>query len=133
MSILTGRLGTVKFDPAAASPLALVAIASLNTWALSLKTDYTEVTCFADTNKVYVPGLRDVSGSIGGFWNSAELTLITAVQASTAGYLELAPNSGEPTFTFGGLAYLDANIDCGLTAPKISGSFRAGGAWTLPA
>jgi len=133
MSIKTGRYGTVKWDATPASPVDPAEIISLNTWKLSLKTDYEDVTCFQDTNKVYVPGMRDISGSIGGFWNAASTVLIAASNMSTPGYLELAPNSQESTFKFGGLAYMDADIDCSVSgAPKLSGSFRAAGAWTTP-
>lgn len=134
MSIKTGRYGTVKWDQdgATVSPHDPVELISLNAWKLSLKTQYTDVTCFGDTNKVYVPGLRDVSGTFAGFWNSDSTVLIDASGQQSPGYLELAPNSTEPTFIFGGLAYLDADIDCSLTAPKISGSFMAGGPWVTP-
>lgn len=132
MSIKTGRLGTVKWDPVPASPQSPVAIISLNAWKLSLKTDYENVACFGDTNKVYVPGLRDISGSLGGFWNADSTVLVAASSQSTPGYLELAPNSTEPSFVFGGLAYIDADIDCSLAAPKLSGSFMAGGPWIIP-
>lgn len=130
--ILTGRFGKVLWDPAVASPLAPVEIVSLNAWKASLKKDYDEVTCFGDTNKVWVPGLPDVSGSIGGFWNSAELALMTATAASSPGWLRLEPNSNESSFLLEGLAYLDADIDCSLKVPKITGTFKAAGPWTLP-
>jgi hypothetical protein len=127
MAILSGRYGTAKFDPAGVTPVSLV---SINGWKLSLKTDYEDVTCFLDTNRVYVPGMRDVSGTLTGFWNSAGTPIIfAATAATTAGKLELAPNSTEPTFKFSGLAWLDADIDCTLSAPKISSSFRAAGPW----
>lgn len=129
MAILTGRYGTVKWDPAGITPVLVI---SLNTWKLSLKTEYEDVSCFADLNKVYVPGLRDISGSAGGFWNSASLVLVQATGLSTPGKLELAPNSNEPTFKFSGLAYLDCDIDCSLSAPKLSTGFRAAGSWTTP-
>lgn len=132
MAIQTGRYGTVKLDSVPASPYAAVAVAALNGWKLSLKTDYDDVTCFGDTNKVYVPGLRDISGSVTGFWNSSELKIIQASNAVTPGYLELAPNSTESSFLFGGLAYIDADIDCTLKAPKISGTFKAAGPWVTP-
>jgi hypothetical protein len=126
MAILSGRSGTVKYDPAGITPVALI---SLNGWKLSLKTDYEDVSCFGDTNKVYVPGLRDVSGQLTGFWNSANVVIFTATGAATPGKLELAPNSTEPTFKFSGLAYLDADLDCSLAAPKVTSSFRAAGPW----
>ena len=133
MSILTGRYGTVKWDAGPASPVNPTEIISLNAWKLSLKTDYEDVSCFGDDNKVYVPDLRDISGSVGGFWNSASTVLIAASNQATPGYLELAPNSTEASFIFGGLAYMDADIDCSVKgAPKLSGTFKAAGSWTTP-
>jgi hypothetical protein len=126
MAIKTGRYGLVEYDPAGITPVALI---SLNAWKLSLKTNYEEVSAFQDPNKVYVPGLRDIAGSLGGFWNASNVVLFQATGAATPGKLRLSPNSTEPTFTFSGLAYLDADIDCSLGAPKVSGSFVAAGPW----
>jgi hypothetical protein len=130
MAILSGRYGSVKYDPAGTTPVEIV---SLNTWKASFKTDYEDVTCFNDPNKVYVPGMMDVSGTVGGFWNSDELTLFDAAVATVPGLLELVPNRNEATFKWSGLAYLDADIDCSLAAPKVTGNFRAAGPWTMPA
>jgi hypothetical protein len=47
-----------------------VAIANLNTWDISQATDRTETTAFGDETKTYVSGLRDASGSFGGFWDT---------------------------------------------------------------
>jgi hypothetical protein len=33
---------------------------------------------------------------------------------------------------FKGPAYMDADIDCTLAAPKLSGTFNAAGPWTIP-
>jgi hypothetical protein len=126
--IKAGRYGTVKYDPAGTTPVALIA---LNGWKLSLKTAYEDVTCFGDPNMVYVPGLPDISGSLTGFWDSTNVVLFAATRATTPGLLELAPNSTEPTFKFSGLAYLDADIDATVKgAPKVTSSFKAAGAWT---
>jgi len=97
-----------------------------------MKTDREDVSCFGDTNKVYVPGLMDISGSLGGFWNSADTTLFDAAVAPTPGTLQLIPNNTEPLFMWTGPAYLDADIDCSLQAPKVSGTFSAAGPWTGP-
>lgn len=139
MAIKTGRYGRVRYNAAGAvSPL--TTIVALDSWRLSLKTDYDEVTSFGDSNKVYVPGLQDISGSLSGHYDGTDTTLVAASHASTPGYLELAYNTadllGSPALaqTFGGTAYLDADIDASVAAaPKLSGSFRAAGAWTLPA
>lgn len=128
MAILSGRYGQVKWDPEGTTPVVII---SLNSFKASFKTEFEDVTCFGDTNRVYVPGMSDVSGSVGGFWNSAEVALFEAAQATTPGMLELIPNINEPDFKWEGLAYLDAEIDASLEAPKVTGNFRAAGPWTF--
>src|SRR5262245_13852621 len=100
--IKSGRYGEVLYDPSGGSTL--VKIVALNNWKLSQKTDRVEVTCFGDLNKVYVPGLKDISGTVGGFWDSADPTLFEAADAPTPGMLKLVPNNTEPTFNWKGLA-----------------------------
>jgi hypothetical protein len=130
--IKTGRYGQVLYDPAATTPVEII---SLNKWKASFKTAKQDVTCFGDTNKVYVPGLKDVTGTVSGFWNSdptASPILFAAADAEVPGMLKLVPNSTENTFFWSGLAYLDADIDCTVEgAPAISGAFSAAGPWTM--
>jgi len=130
MAIKTGRYGQVKYSADGIAPA--VEIISINAWTASFKTEYEDVSCFGDENRVYIPGLRDSKGSLSGFWNSAEITLFEAAIATVPGTLELVPNSSEPTFFWSGLAYLDAEVDCSLAAPKISGEWVAAGPWTGP-
>ena len=129
MAILTGRNGQVLYDPSGGStPTAII---SLNQWTASFKTDKTEVTCFGDVNKVYIPGQKDVSGTVAGYWNSAETTLFEAADATTPGLLKLVPNSTEATYFWSGLAYMDADIDVSVNdAPAVSGTWSAAGPWT---
>jgi len=130
MAIKSGRYGQVKMGVDSATA---TAVASLNNWTLSLATDMIEVTCFLDTNKVYVPGLRDIAGTIGGFWNSEELAIIEASDDDVPLFLELTPNINEPLFTFEGLAYVSAELEVPVAgAPTISGTFAGAGPWTLP-
>ena len=131
MAILTGRYGRIAVDLNNASPAVPIPIASLNAFTLSLKQDFEDVSCFLDLNKVYVPGLRDISGTVGGFWNSADMTVINMTNLPTPATLDLQPNQNEG-FAFQGLAYMDADINCSLAAPKITGNFRAAGPWALP-
>lgn len=127
--IKSGRYGTVKYDAAGTTPVLLT---SINKWKLSFKTDKSEVTCFGDGNKVYVPGMKDVSGSLGGFWNSSNVVLFLAADADTPGLIELAPNSNEAGFKWSGLAYLDADIDVGVDgAPAVTGQILAAGTFTF--
>jgi hypothetical protein len=134
MAILTGRYGLVRWDATGApSPPTPLTVISINGWKLSLKTDYEDVTCFLDTNKVYVPGLRDASATLTGFWNSSNYVFVTATASTVPGYLELTPNTNEGSFKFGGLAYMDADIDASVKgAPKISASAKPAGPWTTP-
>ena len=129
MAIKTGRYGEVLYDPAGgATP---TAIASINKFTLSLKTEKLDVTCFQDENRVYIPSMKDVSGTFGGFYNSEDLTLFEAADAPTPGMLKLVPNTTEPTFFWQGLAYLDADVEVDVqAAPTISGTFSAAGPWT---
>jgi len=128
--IKPGRYGQVMWDPAGTNPGTPVAIISINNWKLSLKTDRIDVSCFGDVNRVYVPGLKDVSGSVAGFWNSEELALVEAADQETPGLLKLVPNTTEPTFFWSGLAYMDADIDTSVDgAPALSGTFSAAGPW----
>jgi hypothetical protein len=130
MSIKTGRYGKVSWDPAGGSTL--VQIVSINAWKGSFKTEYEDVSCFGDSNRVYIPGLMDISGTFEGFWNSAELALFKAAMSPTPGTLQLMPNTTEAGFVWQGPAYMDADIDCSLDAPKVTGEFKAAGSWTVP-
>jgi hypothetical protein len=129
MAILSGRLGQVLYDPAGVTPVALI---SINSWKMDQSTEKIDVTCFGDLNKVYVPGMKNLEGEFGGFWNSADVTLFEAADATTPGKLKLVPNSSEGTFFWSGLAYLDASIDTKVDgAPEITGKFMAAGPWTM--
>jgi hypothetical protein len=95
MAIKSGRLGQILYDPSGTTPVALV---STSSFKLDLKTGKIKVTCFGDLNEVYVPGMKDISGSIGAFWNSSNVVLVAAADEDTPGLLKLVPNSDEPTF-----------------------------------
>ena len=127
--ILSGRDGQVLYDPAGTTPIEIV---SISKFKLSLKTDKINVTCFGAMNKVYVPGMKDVSGTINGFYDSAEKALFEAADATTPGLLKLVPHSSEPTHFWTGKAYLDADLDTAVEgAPAVTGNFMAAGPWTM--
>jgi hypothetical protein len=128
MAIISGRNGSVMWDPA--GTLA-VEVLSLNAWVADFKTEFEDVSCFGDANRVYLPGLKDAGGTLGGFFNSAELALFEAAEQDTPGLLKLIPSTTEPTFFWTGPAYLDASIDASLSAPKVSGTWKAAGPFLL--
>jgi hypothetical protein len=133
MAIKTGRYGEVRFDPTGVgTPAPIPVVIALNGWKASFKTNYEDVTCFQDTNLVFVPGLKDVSGTLGGFWDSTSVVLFEAADAPDPGWLQLTPNNTEPTFFWSGKAYLDADIDCTVKgAPKVTSTFKAAASWTM--
>lgn len=131
MAILTGRYGSVKWDATGVGSPSGAALANINTWKLDVKTGKQDVTCFGAGNKVYVPGLQDLSGSLAGFWDSSSVELFAAATSPTPGAIELYPNLTEPAYYWSGLAYMDASIDCSVdSAPKIAGTFMPAGTWT---
>lgn len=133
--IRSGRNGAVKWDPTGVGGATAVLLMSIKNWKLSLKTDKINVTCFGDGNKVYVPGLRDISGSLSGFWNSDDLSLIEATVLADPGFIELIPDTTDTpsTLMFSGKAYLDAEIDTDVEgAPALSGQILAAGTWVMP-
>ena len=128
MAIISGRNGQVLWDPAGTTAVEII---SLNAWTADFKTEYEDVTCFGDVNRVYIPGMKDAGGTLGGFFNSAELAVFEAAEQDTPGLLKLLPSSTEPLVFWTGPAYMDASIDASLSAPKLTGSWKAAGPFLL--
>ena len=126
-----GYKGQVKADPSGGATL--VAIASLNAWMIDMSKDTVDVTAFQDTNKVYVAGLNDLKGTIGGWWDSADDTIFDIAMGTVPCALELTPTTlVTPTPPkWSGPAWLDASIDVKANgAITVAGKFVASGAWT---
>jgi hypothetical protein len=104
---------------------------SLSAWSLDMATDKVEVTSFGDVNKAYVQGLRDIKGTISGFWDSADDSLFDASESADGMKLYLYPASTAPTIYFYGPAFLDASISVSVSgAVTVTGNFAASGAWS---
>lgn len=129
MSIISGRNGQVLWDPTGGATA--VAILSLNAFTADFKTEFEDVTTWGSVNREYLPGMKDASGTLGGFFNSEELALFEAAEQDTPGLLKLVPSSTEPLVFWSGPAYLDAAIDASLSAPKLSGTWKAAGPFLL--
>jgi hypothetical protein len=137
MAIKSGRNGEVKWDPTGVGGVTAVSVISLNNFTVSMATPRVDVTCFLDTNAVFVPGLPAIDGKVAGYYNSADLALIEATRLTVPGWLELIPDKTDPTapapLKWSGLAYLDAEVDTSVNdAPKLTGTFSAAGPWTIP-
>jgi len=117
-----------------------VNIGSVMKWTLSQPRDYVEVTCFGDNNKVYVPGLRDISGSIDWAYNldvgspAAGDTeeLFEMAEADDPVSLALYPSTLDLTHYWAGPAYLDlASLTVDVKgAVTGSSNFKASGSWS---
>jgi hypothetical protein len=102
----------------------------LTEWTLNMTTDKTEVTSFGDANKTYVQGLKDLAGTLSGFWDSANDALFDAADSADGVRLYLYPSADAPTIYWYGPAWLDASISVGVGgAVSVSGSFVANGSW----
>lgn len=125
-----GSKGDVMMDPTGGATA--VTVASLNSWTLDLARDRADATCFGDLNKVYVQGLPDIKGDLGGIWDEvASTVLFDAALGDIAVMLKLIPSTLAPTYMFSGLAYLDAGLEVSHDgAITVKGSFVAAGPWT---
>ena len=97
---------------------------------LNLARDQVDVTTFGDTNKTYVAGLRDLSGTFAGVLDvSGDLMLNSATGDPVSLYL-YADDGVSPILLASGFALIDAVISVSNTdAIRISGNFRASAAW----
>jgi hypothetical protein len=131
-----GRKGEIAIAAAispAGSPdtLDYTAVASLSEWSLSFSRDKIDVTSFQDTNKTYLVGLKDCSGSFSGFFDSATIaTLFNAGDDTDGVWIKITPSTDLPTVYFQGPSWLDLTVTGSVNdAVKVSGSFSANGAW----
>lgn len=127
MSRYHGKKGVAYISTTGTGNAAAV---TLTEWSLDMATDKVEVTSMGDANKQYVQGLKDISGSLSGMWDSAEDTLLDASESSDGVKIYLYPSSDAPTIYFYGPAWLDASISNSVSgAVSLSGSFVANGSW----
>ena len=123
-----GQKGVVYMSTTAAGTAARAG--SLSGWTLDLTTDKADVTSFGDSNKTYVQGLKDIKGTLSGFWDSAEDPLFDGSESSDGVKLYLYQSADYTNAYFYGPAWLDASIDVKVNgAITISGNFVAAGAW----
>lgn len=121
-----GRNGRLYVDIAgggSASPVTF-----LNNWSISFNVDNVDVTAFGDTNRVYVAGLPDTSGSFAGFFDSDTAQLYTASIDGVARNWYLYPDTADATYWFG-TALFDFSVSSAVDgAVTISGDWNAASA-----
>ena len=104
-------------------------------WTLNLNRDYVDATVFGDTNKTYLVGLRDIQGTFAGLLDVSGDYLVNASTSDAENiylYADDGTNGGAVVLVACGPGLLDASITASNTdAIKVSGNFRAAGAWTV--
>jgi hypothetical protein len=105
-------------------------------WTLSLNRDYVDSTVFGDTNKTYLVGLKDVSGTFAGILHiGAGLgdEQVNATDSDSLGIYLYADDRASNEFLVAfGPGLMDASLTASNTdAIKVTGNFRAAGAWTV--
>lgn len=109
---------------------AIAIVSALNSWSYSAKRDRVDVTCFGDHNKRKVLGLPDISGALGGFFDSANPVIFDVADGTTPALLRLIPFKLEPEHYFQGPAYADASIKVDAKgAVSVDASWDAAGDW----
>lgn len=130
MARIHGRRGRLYVglasDSATPSPVAF-----LNSWAVEFTTDKVDVTCFGDTNKTYVSGLPDASGTYGGFYDTDTAQLYTASQDGLARKFYLYPDTNDAGDYWYGTALFDFGASGSVSdGVSVSGSWAAASAIT---
>jgi hypothetical protein len=123
-----GREGRVYMS--ASGTTEAVSVANLTAWTLDMPRDRVDVTAFGDANKVYVAGLKDITGTLSGFWDDTSDALYDGAESSDGVLFYLYPSANVLTKYFYGPAWVDMAIAVGVSdAVSISGNFGAKGAW----
>ena len=129
MARIHGRNGQVEVGTG--SPLSV--IGSLSAWTVSFQRDKVDVTSFGDTNKTYLSGLKDVSGSFEGFFDTTYIRqLFDEADSETGTTIRITPSTTYPEFYYEGPSWLDLSTNGAVNdAVKVSGTFSANGAWAI--
>lgn len=102
-------------------------------WTLNLNRDFVDATTFGDTNKTYLVGLKDISGTFNGLLDvSGDLAVNAADLDAIPIYLYGDDRTGHELLLAYGPGFMDASISNSNTdAIKASGNIRASGDWAV--
>lgn len=108
-------------------------VAVKTAYTLNLGRDYVDATVFGDTNKTYLTGLKDVSGTWEGLMDvSGDLLVNASDEDSKDIYLYADDRTGFEILLASGPGLFDASINASNTdAVRASGNFRAAGPWSV--
>ena len=128
MGAYAGRKGVIYISATGSGTA--TSIVNMKSWSLNMPTDKLDVTAFGDSNKKYVIGLPDATGSMGGWWDDTSDALYDASRSTDGVKLYLYPSSDAPTKYWYGPAWIDFSITTDVqSAVEVSADFVANGAW----
>jgi hypothetical protein len=124
-----GRNGRLYADFTANGGAAAVPIASLKQWSIDFTTDKVDSTCFADTNKQYLAGLPDSSGTFAGLYDDATASAYAAAidnGTNNARNFYLYPDTNDTGKYWFGKGLFDASYTAAVDgAIELSGNWAA--------
>jgi hypothetical protein len=102
-------------------------------WTLNLNRDYVDATVFGDTNKTYLVGLKDIQGTFNGLLDVSGDLVVNATDLDAIPVYLYGDDRDTHEILIGyGPALVDASLTASNTdAIRVSGNFRAAGAWTV--
>jgi hypothetical protein len=107
-------------------------VATKTEWTLALNRDYVDATVFGDTNKTYLVGLKDITGTYAGILDTSGDLLVNATDSESVQVYLYADDGTVPRLVANGPGLFDASITANNTdAIRVSGNFRAAGNWTV--
>lgn len=104
----------------------------LTGWTIDFTVDQEDVTAMGDTNRVYVVGLPNGSGSFEGFWSDDGIDTFTAATDGVKRKFYLYPDAtNNAAYYYFGEAFADfssaGDVSSGV---KASGKLTASGNWS---
>ncbi len=125
-----GKNGAIYLGGAKAS--GGVKVAAKSEWTLQRNRDYVDATVFGDVNKTYLAGLPNVQGTFAGFLDTSGDLLLSAATSDSQEIYLYADDTVAGDWVAHGPGLIDANVTASNTdGVRMTGEFRAQGAWTI--
>lgn len=108
-------------------------VAAKSEFTVSLNRDYVDATTFGDTNRTYLVGLKDISGTYAGLLDVSGDLMVNATDSDIVQlYLYADDRTSFEVLVASGPALVDSSINGSNTdAMRVTGNFRAAGNWTI--
>lgn len=120
MSTHHGKSGVVYLSTSAGGSASVI---NLTGWSLEDRADRIDCTAADDENHEYEAGIREISGSLSGYWDSASDALYDASRSGDGARIYLYPNRNL-VHAWVGLVWLDFSIvTTNAAAVQVAASF----------